>query len=95
MIVRVIIAEDVGLPPRHLTRLFRDYEQESVHATLLHIRVTRAREALAADPARSVKQIAHAAGFRSASHFTQCFKRIIGRLPGETPADERVEPVRP
>jgi AraC-like DNA-binding protein len=75
------VADHHGITPRHLTRLFRQYGQESVNATLLQIRLRRAHELLAAAPAISVKEVAFRTGFASASYFTQCFRKTFGRLP--------------
>lgn len=76
------IADHLGITPRHLTRLFREYGQQSVNANLLRIRLERARDRLASSASCSVKEIAFACGFSSPSYFTQCFKKAFGRLPG-------------
>ena len=75
------IADHLGITPRHLTRLFGQYEQKSVNTNLLDIRLRRAREMLASPGSRSIKQVAFDCGFTSASYFTQCFKKAFGRLP--------------
>jgi AraC-like DNA-binding protein len=77
------IADQLGITPRHLTRLFRQYEQKSVNTNLLDIRLRRARELLTSPAGHSVKEVAYRCGFASPSHFTQCFRKGFGRLPSQ------------
>lgn len=75
------VAQHVGITPRHLNRVFSDHNQESAHATLMRIRLERARDMLKADASCSAKEAAYRCGFASPSYFSQCFKRMFGMSP--------------
>ena len=50
---------------------------------LRHIRILKAREQLAADPAASVTDVAFQVGFADLSYFERSFRRIVGQSPRE------------
>lgn len=74
-------AGHVGVTPRHLNRLFRSYLHETAHRFLLRTRLEYADKMLKSSPALKIKEIAFASGFKTPSHFTQCFKQYFGRRP--------------
>lgn len=75
------VAGHIGVTPRHLGRLFRVFLQDTPHAFLLRTRLEHAAKMLKESPAMKIKEIAFASGFRTAGHFSQCFKRYFGRSP--------------
>lgn len=84
------VAERIGTTPRHLERLFRKYLQKSPRNYALELRLRHARELLLRTRL-PVIQVAMAAGFVSASHFTKCYRQYFGR----TPTRERTEHALP
>ena len=78
------LAEAVGLSTRQLERLFRKYLHRTPTRFYLELRLKRARQLLL-QTAMSVLDVALAAGFVSASHFSKCYRDHYGC----TPRDER------
>lgn len=74
------LTEEVGLSKFHLVRLFTREVGVPPHAFQMHLRISRARTLLAAGV--SAADVAVACGFADQSHFTRCFKRIVGYTPG-------------
>jgi AraC family transcriptional regulator len=68
-----------GLSVRQLARAFRASRGRSIGAYLAAHRVEQARQMLAGE--RSIKAIAHSAGFASPSSFTAAFRRATGETP--------------
>lgn len=75
------VAAEVGIHPFHLSRVFRQFHRESVGEFVNRLRVQFACGELA-DPARSLADVALAAGFSDQSHFTRVFRRVTGVTPG-------------
>jgi AraC-like DNA-binding protein len=63
-----------------LVRLFREAVGVPPHAFQLQLRVSRAQQRLASGD--SAADVAMACGFADQSHFSHCFKRIVGFTPG-------------
>lgn len=80
------VALQVGVSPRHLNRLFRRYQHDSINNALLQIRLNHAMEMLVDEKPRQIKEIAYACGFSSAAYFTHCFRKEFGILPSEARA---------
>jgi AraC family transcriptional regulator len=76
------LAADAGVHPAHLARTLRRFEGRSLGAAALDVRV-RAAARLLDDPARSLSDVADAAGFADQSHFTRRFRLATGATPGE------------
>ncbi|TMB18983.1 MAG: AraC family transcriptional regulator [Deltaproteobacteria bacterium] len=70
-----------GMSKFHLLRLFRDLVGKTPHAYQMHLRIARARELLDRG-VRSV-DVAFMCGFTDQSHFSRCFKEIVGYTPGK------------
>jgi len=75
------IALQLGVSSRQLSRLFRRHRQESVSATLMRLRLERARASVLSQPDRALKDIAYACGFSRPAYFTACFRRRYGVAP--------------
>ncbi len=78
------LADAVGLSTRQLERLFRKYLSRTPTRFYLELRLKRARQLLL-QTAMSILDVALAAGFVSASHFSKCYRDHYGC----TPRDER------
>ena len=70
-----------GMSKFHYLRLFHEVVGKTPHAYQMHLRIARARELL--DQGTSAAQVALRCGFSDQSHFSRCFKRIVGYTPGE------------
>jgi transcriptional regulator GlxA family with amidase domain len=101
------IAADVGLSPRQLERLFAKYLRASPSRHYLKMRLDRAR-AMLLQTTKPILDVAVAAGFTSASHFSRCYRAayghkpsderaaaLVARPPGAAPARGRAERKRP
>jgi transcriptional regulator GlxA family with amidase domain len=81
-ITNAALAEIAGLSICHFARVFKHTEGMSPHQYVLHCRVNRAQELLAGTE-MPLSEIAIAAGFSDQSHYTRCFREIIGVTPRE------------
>ncbi|MEO8755906.1 MAG: GlxA family transcriptional regulator [Casimicrobiaceae bacterium] len=84
------IAADVGLSPRQLERLFAKYLRASPSRHYLKMRLDRAR-AMLLQTTKPILDVAVAAGFTSASHFSRCYRAAYGHKP----SDERAAALLP
>jgi DNA-binding NtrC family response regulator len=88
------LATLTGVSPSHLSALFRSIVGAPFKSLLRHIRILKARERLAADPAASVTDVAFQVGFADLSYFERSFRRIVGQSPREfRRAAHRVAPL--
>jgi AraC family transcriptional regulator len=76
------VAEEVGIHPIHLSKVFRQFHHQSIGEYLHRLRVQFACRQLALGEVE-LGVIASAMGFADQSHFTRVFKRIVGTTPGE------------
>lgn len=83
------VARQVGVSARQLERLFDRYLHAGPAAFYLSLRVNRARELLHLTT-MSVTEVAVACGFRSAAHFSTCYRRAFGRPPRQDRLTESV-----
>jgi transcriptional regulator GlxA family with amidase domain len=82
------IAAAVGLSPRQLERLFARYLRASPSQHYMKIRLERAR-AMLLQTTKPILDVAVAAGFTSASHFSRCYRATYGRRPSDERAGVR------
>jgi len=75
------IAEEVGIHPDHLSRMFRRYYGELPGEYVRSLRLESAAEELLAGEI-SIATVAVRAGFCDQSHFTRAFKSCFGLTPG-------------
>jgi transcriptional regulator GlxA family with amidase domain len=75
-----MLAEQVGLSPFHLVRVFQRAAGVPPHTYLESVRIRHAQQLLTQGLA--LAEVAYATGFSSQSHFTDRFRRIIGVTPG-------------
>lgn len=68
-----------GLSKYHLIRAFTDQTGISPHRYLETVRINRARGFLA--EGKTAVEVAISTGFHDQSHFTNCFKKILGITP--------------
>lgn len=68
-----------GLSKFHFLRQFHELVGKTPHAYQLHLRIARARELL--DQGTRVSEVALRCGFADQSHFSRCFKSIVGYTP--------------
>jgi AraC-like DNA-binding protein len=70
----------VNVSPYHFARLFKRSTGASPHRFPVQRRLQQARALLAAEPL-SIAEITRSVGFRTPSHFTTTFRRLIGLAP--------------
>ncbi len=75
------LAEEAGVHPVHLARVFRAHAGESVGSYARRLRLEDAAVALA-EGDEPIARIALRAGFADQSHFTRSFRRWAGVPPG-------------
>ena len=75
------LAAVVFMSPYHFARLFKSSTGVPPHRFVVRQRVARARACLATE-ALSITQISRMVGFRTPSHFTTVFRRLLGVTPG-------------
>jgi AraC-like DNA-binding protein len=68
-----------GMSKFHYLRLFHEAVGKTPHAYQMHLRIARARELL--DGGVHSADVALRCGFADQSHFTRCFKNIVGYTP--------------
>jgi len=69
------------MSPYHFARLFKGSTGVPPHRFVVRQRIARARGVLAT-PELSIAQISRMVGFRTPSHFTTVFRRVLGITPG-------------
>lgn len=75
------VAEDLGLNPDYVSRLFTVEGGESFHAFLTRLRLERAVALLAA-PGAKIAEVARRSGFPDSGYFSKVFTRRFGVPPG-------------
>ena len=75
-----VLAEQVGLHPSYLIRVFHAHVGLPPHAYLTQIRVQRAKSLLLQE--MSLTQVALETGFADQSHLTRHFRHLVGVTPG-------------
>jgi AraC family transcriptional regulator len=75
------LAQEAGVHPVHLSRVFRRCMGEGIGEYVHRMRVRAACEQMLA-PQRSLAEISLATGFADQSHFTRVFRRVTGMSPG-------------
>ncbi|MBN8856210.1 MAG: hypothetical protein BGO55_08590 [Sphingobacteriales bacterium 50-39] len=74
------LVEEVRLDRKVFRQIFKELTGTTVHAYLVDVRMSRAKEDLA-NWDLSIDQVAHRNGFRSQSHFTKKFRQLMGIAP--------------
>jgi AraC family transcriptional regulator len=75
------IADEVGLEPYYLSKIFRRFQNQTIAEYVQELRVKHASNQLL-DPEAELSEVALAAGFSDQSHLTRIFKRVTGMTPG-------------
>jgi AraC-like DNA-binding protein len=82
------IAKCVNLSRYYFLRVFHKEIGILPHAYLESVRISKAKRLL--KKGNTINQVAYEAGFSDQSHFTNCFKRLIGITPGQYVRDIRI-----
>ena len=75
------LAALVHTSPYHFARLFKRRAGVPPHQFVVRQRIARARRVLAT-PEPSIAEISRLVGFRTVSHFSTVFRRVLGITPG-------------
>jgi len=73
------LAKVAAISPFHLLRLFTKYTGITLHQFILVRRIEKAKDLL--KNKYSISDVCYTLGFSDQSHFTRCFKRMIGLTP--------------
>ncbi len=74
------LAASVGMPLYSFCRQFKQRTGMSPHQYALRKRIERSKQ-LMKDPGLTLTDVAYSAGFSSQSHFSSCFRRMVGISP--------------
>lgn len=74
------LAEQLGISPRHLARLFKQTTGQTITDYVTETRIERAKTLLL-NSKQAIKTIAYQCGFQNPSAFTQAFRRATGLTP--------------
>jgi AraC family transcriptional regulator len=75
------IANEIGVHPFHLSRVFRTVHRQTIGEYVQKLRVDYACRQLAL-PQNDLATVALCSGFADQSHFTRVFKNVTGMTPG-------------
>lgn len=78
-----MLAQEFGLVPSYLSRLFREYKGVTPNHYIQNIRIERSKEMLLNCPTVMTKDIALMVGYVDASYFFKVFKKNTGLSPSE------------
>lgn len=68
--------------PYYINRLFNRYMSQTMHQYIIKQRISAAKQLILYSNS-TLEEIAYNTGFKSASYFSQCFKKHIGIYPSE------------
>jgi AraC-like DNA-binding protein len=74
------LAEETGVDPAYLSRVFRRFHRMSPYRFLLRLKMSHAASLLL-NPNTLVKEVALDLEFSDPLHFTRCFKSVYGISP--------------
>lgn len=75
------LAEQFGLVPSYLSRLFKEYTSTSVVHYVQQLRLAKAEDLLRLTPPLSLRQIAETTGFSDQFYFSKVFKQTHNQTP--------------
>ena len=79
---RETVADQLGISPSHISRLFQEQGSASFSHHLLRLRMERAISLLQ-EHARTIKEVGYYCGYRNDSYFIRTFKSYHGVSPGD------------
>ena len=77
----VSVAEEFGISPGHLSRLFKEAEGTSFSDFVIECRLRRAAQLLANDLGKNVTSVGREVGYDNQSYFARLFRRRYGMSP--------------
>jgi AraC-like DNA-binding protein len=75
------MANEVGVSPRFLNRMFNSAFGVSAYRYLISFRISKAKQLLSGQPDLTIGQIAVRSGYRDTSHFIAAFRKLEGTTP--------------
>lgn len=75
------VAAEVGVHPFHLSKVFKQFHQQTIGDYVKNLKVRFACRELSR-PDSDLASVALASGFADQSHFTRVFKQLTGMTPG-------------
>jgi two-component system response regulator YesN len=77
-----MIAEELGLTPAYLTKLFKEQTGEGIFDYISKLRIGKAMIMLK-EPKMNVKEVAEKVGYFNSNVFIRAFKKYVGVTPGK------------
>lgn len=78
------LAEQFGLTPAYLSKIFRVYKSLSPVEYIVVLRIQKAQQLLSENEKMSVKEVAALVGYEDPFYFSKVFKKITGHAPKVT-----------
>lgn len=78
-----MLAQEFGLVPSYLSKLFREYKGITPNHYIQAIRIEKSKEILAEHPSILTKDISSMVGYEDPSYFSKVFKKSTGVYPSE------------
>ncbi len=82
------VADELGIPPGRLSRLFIEETGKGFSDFLIDYRIERAKELLSL-PDASIKQVSAACGYPDPNYFSRLFKKATGLTPSNFSSDAK------
>ena len=76
------IAEQIGISPNYLTRIFQEHLGMSLHRYIINVKIERAQKNMLSGNV-NITEAAEEAGFSSVHVFSKTFKNLFGISPSE------------
>lgn len=76
------VADKIYVSQWYLSKLLNRYTDKSFCDILNQTRIAKAKELLT-DPALRIHEISEMVGFGDVTHFSRCFKKLVGQSPNE------------
>ena len=76
------LAEDISIPPRHLSQLINEHRHENFYDFISRYRIEASKMLLhSADSHKTVLEVLYEVGFNTKSSFNTAFKKYTGTTP--------------
>lgn len=78
----VFLTEKFPYDYSHLSRVFSQYEKDTIEQYVIKLRIEKAKELLTYKD-KNISEVAYKLGYTSAAHFSRQFKKLVGISPSK------------
>lgn len=75
------IAERFGFTPAYLSKIFREYKNQTISDYIVQLRMEKAKKLLLEDSSFKIKDVAAYVGYDDSLYFSKVFKKLTGMSP--------------